>query len=513
MAQERKFSSKNILLSTTDIDSRIKYANNNFCRISGYSSDELIGNYHNLVRHPDMPKSAFKNMWQHLESGRPWMGPVKNRCKNGDYYWVNAFVTPIKDAQGGIYEYQSVRTSPDRELVYRANKLYQKLNNGQTPVLLKFQTDMTLWLLVMVFIIATCATVSSFLTSHHNWLNILTAVIAIAAGVIFIHWRRSYRKVVELAKQSFHNPLMSYLYSQNNDDVGAIYLALQMKQAELRAITGRVSDDSQSIVDAANQSKQRGYQVADTLGLQRQQTVEIATAINQMSATIQEISQVVNHASFASQQGLDISQDGQSVVQQTIASIKELSLQLNHVDQAIQRLVNGSQAIENVLDEINAMAEQTNLLALNAAIEAARAGEHGRGFAVVAEEVRALAIRSQQSTEEIVALLTTLREESALAVNAMNSSNELSQSCVTLAEKSGNTLTEIHREISELADISIQIASAVEQQSVVTEQVDKNIMTISEMSNESETHGQQAAKMNELLLARLKDQNSLISQF
>ena len=98
MSKEVLFTENEILISTTDLDSNIKYANEHFCNIAGYSAEELQGNPHNMVRHPDMPKAAFKDLWQTVQSGHSWMGPVKNRCKNGDYYWVNAFVTPIKNS-------------------------------------------------------------------------------------------------------------------------------------------------------------------------------------------------------------------------------------------------------------------------------------------------------------------------------------------------------------------------------------------------------------------------------
>ena len=117
MNEEVQFSQSDILLSTTDLDGNVKYANKIFCDVAGYTLDELQGNPHNMVRHPDMPKAAFQDLWQYIKSGQSWMGPVKNQCKNGDYYWVNAFVTPIKNAEGTIFEYQSVRTKPDKEIV------------------------------------------------------------------------------------------------------------------------------------------------------------------------------------------------------------------------------------------------------------------------------------------------------------------------------------------------------------------------------------------------------------
>ncbi len=127
---EVKFSDSQILLSTTDLKSNITYANEDFCKIAGYSLDEMVGKPHNLVRHSDMPKLAFADLWQHLKNGQSWMGPVKNSCKNGDYYWVNAFVTPIKDKSGRTVEFQSVRTKQSDDVVQRATAEYAKINKN-----------------------------------------------------------------------------------------------------------------------------------------------------------------------------------------------------------------------------------------------------------------------------------------------------------------------------------------------------------------------------------------------
>ena len=340
-------------------------------------------------------------------------------------------------------------------------------------------------------------------------------IIALSLGgaVLFYFWRGQYLTVLQEANDIFDNPLMSYLYSGNNDKIGNISLALKMRTAEIRAIVGRVSNDSTTINDVATQSAQRGSDVANVLADQKGETDQVAAAINQMSATVQEIAQVVSRAADASQQGLDISNEGQKVVSQTTLSINELSEQLGEVDTAINRLIEGTRSIESVLGEISGIAEQTNLLALNAAIEAARAGEQGRGFAVVADEVRALALRSQQSTDEIGKLILQLRSESDFAINSMAKGRELSSACVAMAEQTGQTLRQVTEEVSSLADLNIQISTAVEEQSVVAEQVNQNIISISDMSTKSENHGREAVTLSETLLTRLADQQSLIAQF
>ena len=513
MSKEQILSPSEILLSTTDLNSQIKYANKNFCAIAGYSLDELMGKPHNKVRHPDMPKAAFNNLWSTVQQGEPWMGPVKNCCKNGDYYWVNAFVTPIRDKAGNVFEYQSVRTVLDKDIKDRANVVYPQLSQGKTPASAKKKSDKTLWVQCILFALVLLSITNLFIGDSKLLLSVPLAGLALGGAALFYFWRRQYLAVLQEANNIFDNPLMSYLYSGNNDKVGGILLALKMRTAEIRAIVGRVSNDSTTINKVANQSAQRGSNVADILADQKSETDQVAVAIKQMSATVQEIAQVVSKAADASQHGLDISNEGQNVVSQTTLSITELSEQLHEVDTAINRLIDGTRSIEAVLSEISGIADQTNLLALNAAIEAARAGEQGRGFAVVAEEVRALALRSQQSTDEIGKLILQLRSESDFAINSMAKGRELSSACVAMAEQTGQTLRQVTEEVSSLADLNIQISTAVEEQSVVAEQVNQNIISISDMSTKSENHGREAVTLSETLLTRLADQQSLIAQF
>jgi len=510
---EVHFDQSEILLSTTELDSRIKYANPEFCNIAGYSLEELQGKTHNIVRHDDMPKAAFKDLWQYIQGGDSWMGPVKNRCKNGDYYWVNAYVTPIKNEQGQIQEYQSVRTKLDSDVRDRADKTYQNINQGKLPRAVKLQTDMTLWFQSVFILLALfCAGLITF--SATSWLiTVPMFVLTSISSVLIINWRKHYCKLVSSAKSVFDNNLMSYIYSGNSDVVGNIQLALKMRQAELNAVTGRVSDVSLHVTDGANNTADATNQAASLLAEQSDEIAQVATAMTEMSATVNDIARTVVDAAKAAEQGQAISQDGQKDVNETISAIESLSSQLNEVDIIMNTLIEGTTSISGVLTEISSIADQTNLLALNAAIEAARAGEQGRGFAVVAEEVRALALRTQQSTEEINNQLTKLQLDSNNAVKAMEKGNELSDSCVTLSKKTGNSLNQIHTEISQVSDLNIQISTAIEEQAVVSEEVSRNIERISELSSTCEQEGVNANTLVTDLLSQLVNQQSLINQF
>jgi len=513
MNEEKLFPDNQILLSTTDVKSYITYANKDFCDIAGYSLAELQGQTHNIVRHPDMPKAAFADLWQYTQSGKSWMGPVKNQCKNGDYYWVNAFVTPIKNQQDEVFEYQSIRTKPDREVVERAEQVYKKINQGKLPLLLKFTIDLTLWFQVFFIAFFLYSLYIVALTDISSLISLPMLCISSILTALFYNWRKKFKKLIQQAKSVFDNPLMGYIYSGNNNAISAITLALNMREAELKAIVGRVCDVSDDITKTAKESAQSGANISKILTQQNNETEQVATAMNEMSATIQDLALVIDHSAQSAKQGLASSHQGQQIVEENINANDLLAKQLNEVELAISRLTNASQSIETVLNEISGIADQTNLLALNAAIEAARAGEHGRGFAVVADEVRALAMRTQQSTSEINKLLGQLQSESKLANTAMKKGVLLSDNCVQLYGKTGEALEDITSQVHELSNLNIQIATAIEEQSLVSEEINRNIVAISDMSKNTEIEGQNSVQLSTKLLRKLEQQQALVTQF
>lgn len=511
--KEQTFDNSEILLSVTDLKSNIKYANPEFCKISGYSHEELKGKPHNTVRHPDMPKAAFEDLWSFIRQGKSWMGPVKNKCKNGDYYWVNAYVTPIKNENGENIEYQSVRTKLLPHVQERAEKLYTSLNEGKVPVRVKYQIDQTLWIQYVLFLF-TLASIALTLFADLSLLITLPFIImGLTSSFISLRWRRKYQSVLKEAKTVFDNSLMSFVYSGNNDAIGTIQVALSMRKAEINAVVGRVSDVSLHVGERAASASEQSNQVSQELNIQRTESEQVATAINEMSATVQDLARTVTQTAEAAEQGKKLTKTGQEIIANAVNAINELSIQLGEVDNMISKLSGGTKSINTVLSEISSIADQTNLLALNAAIEAARAGEQGRGFAVVAEEVRALALRTQQSTEEIRNLLSQLQVNSNNAVNAMDKGSKLSVNCVSLSNQAGSALQDIHNEVTSISDATAQIATAIEEQSVVTEQISQNIVRINDITIACEESSQEASKLSSTLLEKISDQESLVVQF
>ncbi|MBL4632051.1 MAG: methyl-accepting chemotaxis protein [Paraglaciecola sp.] len=512
MGSEVKFAQDEVLLSTTDLDSKITYANPRFCEVAGYKIEEMVGHPHNMVRHPDMPKMAFADLWKTIRGGGSWMGPVKNRCSDGNYYWVNAFVTPVKDENNKIFENQSIRTCPNRDVVDRADREYKKINSTGKSAALRKPIDLTAFIVPILFVLFF---LNSF-TIYQQGLDAVSSImilltLSLISGVIY--WRVRYKKVLELAHEVFDNSFMAYMYSGSNEMLGHITLSLEMQKAKLSAVVGRVTDVSGKVRDNAEENNVSGAKVSSLLHKQVNEVAQVSVSMRQFSETIQELAENINKASTSADRTEQQTNLGKSKVQEAIGSIQKLDVQLKTASDQLGELVEGNNSIQAILSEINAIADQTNLLALNAAIEAARAGEHGRGFSVVADEVRSLAGRTQKSTEEITKRLAALQTISSQAVSAMEEGTNLSLLGVSLVKESGQTLDDISEEVSTLADLNRSISAAIEEQSVVAGQVSISVDSIKDLAEESGEHGQVSQRLSAELLEQINLQSVLVKQF
>ncbi len=509
---EVTYSEQDTLLSTTDLDSRITYSNDKFCDVAGFSLNEMLGQPHNLVRHPDMPKEAFADLWRTIKAGDSWMAPVKNRCKNGDYYWVNAFVTPICDDNGKVYEYQSVRTKPKADVVARAKLEYKKIKEGKKSKCDNNEYDTTTLIMVGLIVLSLLAITHTIATDFF-WLSSVMSMVTLVLSWVFFQWRQRYTKVVSKAKQVYPNSMMLYLYSGHKDTLGYLDLAMEMQQAKLRAVVGRVNDVTKQVYCNVQLTSFNGEKVAQLLSQQSNEVHQISDAMGEFSTTIRELAASIHQAAQSADKLEQHTSSGKQSLDCTLEDIERLDEQLQSAATELQSLVQGNVLIGSILNEINAIAEQTNLLALNAAIEAARAGEQGRGFAVVAGEVRSLAHRTQQSTKEISQQMEAINRASENAQSAMERGIELSKQTVENANFSGQSLNVIQEQVSVLADLNRCVATAIEQQSVVAEQVSKNVESVRDLAYTSGEHGKESESLNHSLLHQVDQQSSLVSQF
>jgi len=496
------------ILSIVSPSSHITHVSKDFVSLSGFSESELLGQPHNIVRHPDMPEAAFENLWDNLKQQKSWMGLVKNRCKNGDHYWVDAFASPIIQ-NGKTTEYQSVRLTPKRKHVENAERIYAKIRSGKSPLALKLPRT-RLWQRACLSFLP-CLVISYFIQSVSP---IGALAFLFLTSSLATYWLT--RPLEALSKESrkiFDNPLMELIYNDKINDISEIKLALKMRQFEVNAIVGRIQDSNIQLGSSAQISSNNGSMTADNLDKQTQETELVATAVGQMNATANEILENAVNTSDAAKQANDAATDGLQAVSETVNSIHSLAGQLNNASHVIGQLEEHGKTINDVLGVIEGVAEQTNLLALNAAIEAARAGEQGRGFAVVADEVRALAKRSQDSTKEIQEVITQIQGATLDAVSAMKEGNIQADICVESAERTGEKLRASSNQVKDISNKNDQIASAIHELAQVSSEMNANIQSISDVCNSTSSLANETVKECSSLSQQLGDQDSLVKQF
>jgi PAS domain S-box-containing protein len=275
---ERKFSSDIRLISTTDLRGNIIYANPEFCKVSGYSSEELIGQPHSMVKHSDMPPAAFADLWTHLKNDKPWMGMVKNLCKNKEYYWVQAFVIPLFDANGQKVGYQSVRTRPTDEKIAHAESVYAKVNRNPGLKAKRSSTANKLTLIASVLSALLVVTHFSPIPAFAQHTLIIVLALALVGSIAW--FSAPFRKVSAFADEIYDNKLAQLVMTDNMNEAGAMELSLLMMRARLRTVIGRVEDSINTLADVMQHTNESLAQTTAGIQQQDQESDMLATAAN-----------------------------------------------------------------------------------------------------------------------------------------------------------------------------------------------------------------------------------------
>jgi len=477
------------ILSTTDLKGTITYANPDFVAISGFDEAELLGAPHNLVRHPDMPVEAFADLWQTLQTSRSWMGIVKNRCKNGDHYWVSAFATPVS-RDGKVVEYQSVRTRAQPEQIRAAEALYAALRDGRGARALRC----TMGLRERVALLAAGAgalgvALGSLLGSAPGIATVTGLATGAAAAALAAFTLAPLSRLARQARRVGHNPVSQLIYTGRKDEIGEIAFAMKMLETEAGAMVGRIADCSRQLSEHARNLLGAMQGSTESASRQQRETDLIATAIQQMTASVQDVALNAQRTAEVAARADSEAASGRQIVGRTGDSITRLAGDIQQAAEVIHQLESHSQEISRVLEVIHGIAEQTNLLALNAAIEAARAGDQGRGFAVVADEVRQLASRTSLATTDIQRMIGSLQAGARQAVEVRRRSREQAQHSVSHADQAEHSLSGINSRVTEISAMSNQIAAAVDQQSSASEEISQSIVSIRGSSDEHVTNG------------------------
>ncbi len=342
----------------------------------------------------------------------------------------------------------------------------------------------------------------------------IIALVSIAAGILLSLFIANFivsaiRKAIVTAS----GDLTQSIEIDSKDEIGELLTAMNGMRQKLLDMLSRISSTTDQLSAASEELSSVTAQTSSIIQNQHSETEQVATAMNEMTATVQEVAQNISHTASAASEANEHTMSGQQVVGQAVSQIGQLAEQIEEASATINELEQQSEGINSVLDVIKGIAEQTNLLALNAAIEAARAGEQGRGFAVVADEVRTLAGRTQESTEEINQMIEKLQSGSQRAVQVMEKSREQARTVVTHATESGAALSTIATAVTKINDMSTQIASAAEEQSAVSEEINRNIVKINDMANDTANGAEQTSEASQDLARMATELQGIVSQF
>lgn len=514
--QEYKFPSSQTLVSVTDLKGRITYCNRAFVEVSGYIAGELLGQPHNLVRHPDMPEEAFRDLWATIQAKLPWTGLVKNRRKNGDHYWVLANATPMLDGEQ-ITGYLSVRTVPSAQAIASAERLYaqmreEKKSGRQNIVLNRGQVIRTgllggLSRLLQPGITARLAWVQLFLGALV--LGLVAAGLSlplVAMGLIlsaclatWISWSLTVKPLEALVSDANHlaaGDLSHAVKTGSLGQVGQLQQALNQMSVNLRTV---VSDVRQEM-DQLGMSVQ---EIADGNQDLSGRTESQASSLEETAASMEQMHGNILQSAESAQLGYQLAGDTKEVTRRSNEAVTSVAT-------SMQEIAKSSGKITEIIQLIEGVAFQTNILALNAAVEAARAGDQGRGFAVVATEVRALAQRTTAAAKEIKQLITESNER----IDAGNSQTSVALERMNAALGAVDKVTVVLGEISSGSkeqSIGVgQINEAITQMDTMTQQ---NAAMVEELAATAQSLSDQVGEVsNSMRLFRLKSGELTVSQ-
>jgi aerotaxis receptor len=498
---EYRFPSHATLMSTTDPRGIVTYANDAFVEVSGFAREEIVGQPHNIVRHPDMPREAFADMWATLKGGEPWTALVKNRRQNGDHYWVRANAVPVV-RQGRTLGYMSVRTQPEREEVAAAEQLYADIQNGRAGhrelhkgVLVRsgwlgwtsvFQRMPVRWRIRLMFLTLLPLMVAALCAQQAGLLSLAavgTAVVLLLLGSCRCLEMQIARPLERLREEATkvatgENPMTTHM--NRVDEIGMTLRAVGQLGLMFRWLVDDVSQQVTSVQHAASEIAQGNMDLSTRTEQAAASVEETASSMEQMTAVVKANAVSAGQANELAGQARHAATEGSRTVAEVVRTMDGITA--------------SARQIADIVGLIDSIAFQTNLLALNAAVEAARAGESGRGFAVVAGEVRSLAHRSAKAAREVKELIGSSTHQVEAGAALVAEAGQAMDGIVTQVKRVSDLIGEMSAATRELSGGIGQVGQAVHHMDHVTQQ---NAALVEESAVASDCLSQQARKLSQ----------------
>ena len=487
------------IYSTTDLNGVITSVNDAFTQVSGYSREELLGAPHNIVRHPDVPPAAFEDLWRDLQAGRPWCGLVKNRRKDGGYYWVEANASPIRE-NGKVVGYGSVRRRPDRASVAAAEAIYARIRRGDSSLAVRNGRPWSAGLLAplarlgliakirLAMVGALLATVGLVSAAQPLLPTLFWSCSVLLASLLLIallFWLPRLRDDLrglagDVQKMQRNGDFSAHVDVKGHGLLSEVALGVNALAIDVETVLHETQTSARRVADGAAGLRQAMVQVSAA-------QTSLGNSSAATAATLEQITVAINEAASNAAEGVEASAENQRIshaagreAEDAVAEIGHIAERLSDAGQAVSTLSQRSQEIGSMAGVIKDIADQTNLLALNAAIEAARAGEQGRGFAVVADEVRKLAERTAKATMEIDTTIHAIQGEISGAVDTMQESCGLMGAGVERVQSVRNSLAQIQETSQHALERAQAIADASAEQGMAANDIARNVELIAQ---------------------------------